>query len=511
VVFSWNGEKQSDFDIYIELIGSPTPVRLTTGPADDLWPAFSPDGRSIGFVRQSKEHAVFIVIPAIGGPERIVTDLPDRVGSFSWLPDGKWVVIDGLALLSTESGEIRSLTSPPTKSWLDRFPAVSPHGRTVAFSRSVGEGSDIYLLNLTDDLKPKSDPRRLTSLKGSSSTSAWTPNGREIICSSGLFGSESLWRVEASGTGEPEKLPYIGKDAFQPAISRSGNRLAYQHVQMQNPHIWRLSLSRLGVATGPPARFITSSRREHAAQYSPDGKRIAFESDRSGVHGIWVCDADGSNAVPLCLRAGVHCGTARWSPDGQHIAFDSDMEGNYDIYLVPESGGKPIRLTTDSADDWSASWSRKGNWVYFGSKRTGRWEVWKVPPGGGEAVQVTRNGGETVFESPDGKSLYYTKEWGSSGLWKMPVSGGEESQVLPSVSYRGFCLVNDGIYFIPWPGPDGKYSIQFLSFATSKVKTVAPMSGSPSEGLSVSLDGGSILFSQQDEVGSDLMLVENFR
>jgi len=91
------------------------------------------------------------------------------------------------------------------------------------------------------------------------------------------------------------------------------------------------------------------------------------------------------------------------------------------------------------------------------------------------------------------------------------VSGGEESQVLSSVVYCAFCVVNEGIYFIPEPGAERKSSIQFLSFATGKVTTVAPMSGPPSEGLSISPDGRSLLFSQVDEEGSDLMLVENFR
>ena len=76
MAFSWNGEKQDNFDIYIKLIGSATPVRLTTDPAEDISPAFSPDGRSIGFIRVSKERATFIVIPSIGGPERIVADIP---------------------------------------------------------------------------------------------------------------------------------------------------------------------------------------------------------------------------------------------------------------------------------------------------------------------------------------------------------------------------------------------------------------------------------------------------
>ena len=93
----------------------------------------------------------------------------------------------------------------------------------------------------------------------------------------------------------------------------------------------------------------------------------------------------------------------------------------------------------------------------------------------------------------------------------MPVSGSDEIQVLPSVFWRAFSLVNEGIYFIPEPRTDGKSSLRFLSFATAKVKMVAPISRSPSEGLSASPDGRSLLFSQFDEAGSDLMLVENFR
>ena len=83
-----------------------------------------------------------MIVPAIGGPERVVAEVPIPylafTRSFAWLPDGKRVIADGLVLLSTESGETRSLTSPPTKSSFDFAPAVSPDGSTVAFSREVG-------------------------------------------------------------------------------------------------------------------------------------------------------------------------------------------------------------------------------------------------------------------------------------------------------------------------------------------------------------------------------------
>jgi Tol biopolymer transport system component len=462
-----------------------------------------------------KGRASFIVIPAIGGPERPVAEV--AVASqwqsplFAWLPDGKWVVTDGLALLSMETGETRNLTSPPVKMLPDLSPAVSPDGRTVAFSRSPAYTvSDIYLLELSEDLKAKGEPRRLTSLKSPSGDPTWTPNGREIIFSSGMaWVDSSLWKVPASGAGEPEQLQLSDRQVSRPAISRGGNRLAYQRA-VTDTNIWRLSLSGPGVAAAPPARFIASTRHDGSAQYSPDGKRIAFESQRGGVQSIWVSDADGSNAVDLLPGVGAASGTPRWSPDGQRIAFDSNIEGNFDIYAIRASGGKPIRLTSDSAGDVAPRWSRDGERIYFTSIRTGRYEVWKLSAGGGEAVQVTRNGGGTAFESPDGKFVYYIKGDFTGGLWKMPASGGEESQVLPSVLYRDFFLVNDGIYFIPEPGADGKFSIQFLNIATGKVKTVAPVSR-PFEGLSVSPDGRFLLFSQVDEAGSDLMLVENFR
>jgi Tol biopolymer transport system component len=204
-------------------------------------------------------------------------------------------------------------------------------------------------------------------------------------------------------------------------------------------------------------------------------------------------------------------GSAHWSPDGQHIAFDYNGEGNADIYVIRAAGGKPIRLTADPADDMAPSWSRDGRWIYFISKRTGRYEVWKVSSEGGPAIQVSRNGGGMAFESPDGRSVYYMNGDFSGSLWRMPSSGGTANEVLPSVATRAFCVIQEGIYFIPVAGPGQNSSIEFLSFATGKVKTVALMSGPPFEGLSVSPDGRYLLFTQVDGIGSDLTLVENFR
>jgi hypothetical protein len=125
VAFEWNGERQDNTDIYVKLIDSATPLRLTTDPAVDFHPAWSPDGRSIGFERLLSDDAVAVIlIPAIGGPEREVGRIAAGSSKIAWSPDGKWLVVAdkssaeqafALFLLSPNTGEMRSLIFSPAK------------------------------------------------------------------------------------------------------------------------------------------------------------------------------------------------------------------------------------------------------------------------------------------------------------------------------------------------------------------------------------------------------------
>lgn len=75
VAFTWNGEAEDNWDIWVTLIGGGTPLRLTSDPAMDLGPAWSPDGRSIAFVRVRGDQQTVLVVPALGGPEREVVEM----------------------------------------------------------------------------------------------------------------------------------------------------------------------------------------------------------------------------------------------------------------------------------------------------------------------------------------------------------------------------------------------------------------------------------------------------
>jgi Tol biopolymer transport system component len=117
-----------------------------------------------------------------------------------------------------------------------------------------------------------------------------------------------------------------------------------------------------------------------------------------------------------------------------------------------------------------------------------------------------------AFESPDGKSVYYAKSIGNTSLWRVPVGGNDERQVLESVRWLGFTVTKRGIYFVPKQHPDGSSSIQFLDFATRASSTIAQIEKPFSSfSLAVSPDERYILYTQTDQAGSDLMLIENFR
>ena len=537
VAFVWNGEKQDNEDIYVKMIGTNgPPLRLTTDAAPDYGPAWSPDGRFIAFLRELPTgRTAVLLIPAIGGLEHKVAEIRSenvRPTRPAWSRDGSWLAISGrdsatepfaLFLLSVETGEMRRLTSPPKQFFGDVDPAFSPDGRSLAFSRAIDAHEvdlcELYLLALSDELKPAGEPSQITFGSKGVRYPAWTTDGREIAYSVGFFVRGGLWRIavsgHAAGRAEPQHLSDVGNEAYQPAISHSGHRLAYANW-LHHRSIWRMAAPGMEDKSlrplNPPNLLISSTRDDEGPQFSPDGQKIAFESIRSGSLEVWICNADGSNAVQLTSFRGPSVTTPRWSPDGGRIAFDSDAAGQWDIYVVGVNGGKPQRMTTDPANDGNPSWSHDGRWIYFDSARAGAQQVWKIPASGGEAAQITRDGGYAPLESRDGKFLYYAKARLSTSLWKIPVEGGEASKVLEGLSfYENVAIVDSGLYFVPNWNTAGDSSIQFLSFATNKISNIATFEKSRLYGLTVSQDGKWILYAQEQQSGSELMLVENFR
>jgi len=516
VAFMWNGEKQDNYQIYIAQIGGGTPVRITNQAA---WPfplAWSPDDRHIAFTRQLEgDRFAILLVPPIGGPERKLAEFSTSTWPppcLSWTPDAKWLAFSArnsprephsIWVVSVDSGERRRLTSPRAApgAYGDASAAFSPDGRTLAFARWEKEGvGRLYALSLSRDLKPEGEPRRLTDrFYGGLAGIAWLPDGGEIV-----FAAGELWRLAVSGRSDPVRLPYAPGGALVPVIVR--RRLAYQWFRGEE-NLWRLD-----TRTGERRMLIgaSSARQNTNPQYSPDGRKIAFASNRSGSSEIWTCDADGSNCLPLTSYGGPPVGTPRWSPDGQSIAFDCQVTGQPAVYVVAPDGGTPRLLGEDAS---RPSWSRDGRWVYFTSGRSGRVEVWKMPAAGGPATQVTRNGGAAALESADGKYLYYDKDpdaMGADSLYRLPVEGGQEVEVVPRLQHwANFGVTAKGVYFMPDPR-----TIRFLDLGSGRVSTLATLEKEKEVrygGLCVSANDRFVVWAQDDRESSEVMLVDNFR
>ncbi len=527
VAFAWEGEKGDNFDIYVKLVDAGAPLRLTSNPAKEFSPAWSPDGRYIAFCRELPDHSEIWVIPALGGAERRLGTSAECDAGSAWTPDGRSLVISdnsapgsplGLYVMSAETGDKRRITSPPKGYAGDIGPLFSPDGKTLAFSRAHSYLKvALYLLALGDRDEPRGEPRLLTPDQPFIMGADWTSDGRSIVFSSGQMGSSNLWIVPASG-GTPERL-VGGENAEDLSVSRTSNRLIYTHL-MFDLNVWRIPGPRGAHKNSPPTPFLASTKLDQEPQFSPDGKKIAFVSTRSGNNALWLCDNDGLNLVQLAADD-----TARapgWSPDSRSIAFATAKSGNYDICVISADGG-PVRcLNTGPSDNLFPSWSRDGRWIYFGSNRSGDWQIWKAPARGGTAVQVTRKGGSVALESLNGEFVYYAKE-GSPGIWKVPVGGGDEIQVLDQGEHMAWALADEGIYVRVNDSsfaPNGVVSqtqlapaIKFYSFATRHLSVVREFSKDTKMifGFSVSPDKHWITYTQVDQAGSDLMLLENYR
>jgi len=518
VAFSWNGDKQDNYDIYVKLIGFGPPIRLTTDPGTDAYPKWSPDGRRIAFARSEGSDDPYVniglkseilLVPALGGPEQLVAEFPDGAVPDGWSPDGRWLVIErhnsatkrwALSVVSIETGEKRQLTNPPEGAF-DFGGALAPDGHTLVFARWTSDTvSDLYALALGNNFDPKGEPRRLTFDSRPIHGSAWTTDGREIVFNSDRGGPGGLWRLDVSGHGQPQRLPF-GESGRNPAISSHGNRLVYSQ-SVSNSNIWRVNLRE---PREEPVPFISSTRSQSAPRYSPDGAKIAFISNRSGSDQVWMGDADGSHAVQLTSLG--PCGHTSWSPDGQRIVFGSDIDGYTQIFTVNVHGAKTQRLSAEPHTDTGPNWSHDGGWIFFTSDRGGgEFQLWKMPVGGGGMEPLTKKGGWANLPSPDGKYVYYKNKHSSEGeLWRVPVDGGEECQILDSVTFMNFDVTLGGIYFI------SGMELRYFNFRTRTARLIRKIPKPPDRGLAVSSDEHWLLYTQIDQIGDDLVLVENFR
>ena len=511
VAYLWDGPERRRDDVYVQLISSDRPLRLTYSKSGFLGPpAWSPHAREIAFTRCDGENNGVYTVPALGGEERKLTDVSCQFGMSSplaWLADNKGIlVIDrcspagpfGVVLFILATGEKQCLAYSGSRNPLDNVYnfALSPDGGTIAFHASDNAKcfGNIYTIPVSGGAT-----RQLTHESDCFGDLMWTSDSKSIVFVSIRAMLPSLWRVPGSGgPAQPETVyPAIG------SFSADGGRFVYSEQTAEEPsEIWRADLSAEAGSVLGNKRLIYTPYGERFPVPSPDGARLVWTSGRTGSGEIWMSDATGANPVQL-THIGGHSGLASWSPDGKWLALD-DNDGKSDQVFVMDSEGRNLQAITHGPYSNSCPiWSRDGKSIYFPSIRTGTTDIWKYSVENREQAQLTWHGGVVANESYDGRTIFFSKV-DQAGIWSMSASGGMESLIVagkPQYGYFGYWGASrGGLYLLnaeAEPGP----RIEFYNFATRRTSPVLKLEKKPNFGcpaISATTDGKTIYYTQFD-------------
>ncbi len=278
-------------------------------------PVFLPDGKRLAYWRAKGEDCAIVERDLETGTERSLTDCALRPRArFDLSPDGKRLALTGhtrpqfpagIVLVDVASGQASILTSPEPGSGEDINPRFSPDGRRLVFFRGTASHRRAWIATVDDpaSAKPASD------LEGLTYGAAWLGPEGPLLVAADWLGFRALTTLDLA-TGQAKLLG--GRGARFPDASVRGD-LVFENAQYQA----NLFLVEPGKAAAPAERW-PSTRYTNQPAFSPDGRQVAFVSNRDGTEGLYVAPVDGE-PVRLPLPATHRYIRAHWAPDGRAL------------------------------------------------------------------------------------------------------------------------------------------------------------------------------------------------
>jgi Tol biopolymer transport system component len=274
-------------------------------------------------------------------------------------------------------------------------------GRQLAFVTDRDGNWEIYLMDI-DDLALGSDGNtqvRLTRDPAEDWLPSWSPDGKHVAFVSDRSGEWELYaKSVGQGSGGTDidgivQLTDDGGDNWDPSWSPDGSHLVFSSRREGNWEVYVIDIDfSVGVPRGAAlTRLTTNPANDWLPTWSPDGRRIAFVSDRDGDWEIYVMEADGSLQTNL-TRNPADDWVPAWSPDGKRIAYQSDRDGDWEIYDMDVEGDGQRNLTNHPAGDWDPTYSVDGLYIAFMSDRDGNREVYVLATADNhKAIRLTDN------------------------------------------------------------------------------------------------------------------------
>ncbi len=265
---------------------------------------------------------------------------------------------------------------------------------------------------------------------------AWSPNEGELVFSRERAGLRKIFRKNIV-TGEEAQLTDGRFDEIQPACSPDGKTILFVRsrtagVKLEPGDVFGLFIDgdiwAIDLASGKETKLI---RNAFNPDYSPDGKRIAFDASWAGPRRIWTVDSQGHNPQQLTSdtsEAVTHI-RPRWAPDGIRVVFQNIERTKFDVRIFDLSSSQSTWVTNDAVQDLNPVWSPDGRCIYFSSYRGGGINLWRVQVSAdgtpmGFPQQLTIGAGQDVeiAISRDGKRLAFSILRQNADIWRLPVS-----------------------------------------------------------------------------------------
>jgi serine/threonine protein kinase/Tol biopolymer transport system component/Tfp pilus assembly protein PilF len=374
--FAYASRTSGNWDIYVQRVGGANPVNLTQNSlADDTQPAFSPAGDRIAFRSERDGRGIFLM----GANGESVTQVSNFGYSPAWSPDGQQILVgtekipqpstrpskSQLWAINTRTNERRLITEGDALQ-----PTWSPHGQRIAYwSRPsrAGQRESIWTI-------PASGGEAIAVTNGATTdlNPVWSPDGKYLFFSSNRGGSINIWRVaidENSGgvMQQAEAVTTIGAvtSALHLSFSRDGRRLAYI-AQEEIRNLRKVSFDpSAGKVALAPVSITRGSMQLWFPDVSPDGEWLTCQSMGNQRH-IFIMRTDGSEVRDLTEDTFSHF-WPRWSPDGKRIAFSSRRSGNYEIWSINRDGSGLQQLTRDHGSPGAhySPWSPDGKHIAY--------------------------------------------------------------------------------------------------------------------------------------------------
>ncbi|MBY0505356.1 MAG: hypothetical protein K2X03_15690 [Bryobacteraceae bacterium] len=529
--FFWGAKGKSG--IYVKSLQSDEAKPLVVGPSEEGFtysPAWSPDGKTIAFLRRTpnQETWLCLVSPA-GGPERKLLRLATTFAAFwadhqhlSWGPDSQWLLApiaasaksQAIHRISVNGGSERLTDAAGTSAF---SPALSPDARSFVFLRRAGDSMTTYEL-MRQELIADRPPEVVYRGKGSSAGVAWLPNGQDLVfCTqnSQAAADRETWLYRLPARPGATLTPLGIKNCNTVAVSMASAALLYGSVASETTTLWQASLN----ALDSPAEFAPSSRYDAFPSFSPDGRSLAFVSNRSGEHEVWLVGADGNGARRVTEHAQAR-GGPHWSPDGSRLVFGALLGAGPDLppglATAPIAGGSAQAISLGGQLAHEPVWSRDGKRIYYSSGL----QIWRSTADGRDRVKLLDGSRyQALGESSDGRMLYYTKRSQHYLLCRLPLGGGPEEIVADGLWVGAATLTSQALYFVR--GSDKSlYRLPFDRQAATGLgperklgvllgENQRPAIQSGMAGLTVSPDDTRIIWSVRREPQIDLALIRD--